>query len=87
MPQEVQALLPLARVWGIPDDVDRSMKLENASGQDLRELVERVAAAGDVVYEWLETSKDDLSNADYVAVTSLTMAADEARVILRSLGR
>ena len=39
MPDEVRSLLPLARVWGIPDDIDRSMKIEGAPIQDLRELV------------------------------------------------
>lgn len=85
MPDKVRALLPLARVWGLPDDIDRSMRVENASPQELRQLVEQVAAAGAGVYEWLDASINDVSDPDYVAITSLTMAADEARVILRSL--
>jgi len=84
MPDEVRSLLPLARVWGIPDDIDRSMKIEGAPIQDLRELVEQVAAAGPSVYAWLDAAGADPSDRDYIAVTSLTMAADEARVVLRN---
>ena len=82
MPDEVRALLPLARVWGIADDIERSLKVEDASPQDLRELVERAAAAEPGVYAWLEAAAADPSDPDYVPIATLTMAADEARVFL-----
>jgi hypothetical protein len=87
MPNEVRALLPLVEVWGIPDDIERSLKVEVASPQDLRELVERAAAAEPGVYAWLEAAGADPSDPDYVTVPSLVMAVMEARVLLRNLER
>jgi hypothetical protein len=84
MPSAVRSLLPLAREWGISDDIERSMKVESASLKELRDLVSQVDSAGEVVYGWLDASAVDPPDPDYTAITSLTMAVDEARVILRS---
>jgi hypothetical protein len=82
MPEAVRSLLPLATEWGIPDDIERSMKVESVSPQELRDLVSQFDNAGEVVYGWLDASAADPSDRDYIAITSLTMAVDEARVIL-----
>jgi hypothetical protein len=85
MPDAVRSLLPLASEWGIPDDIERSMKVESAAPEELRELVSQVDRVGEAVYEWLDASAADPSDPGFIALTSLTMAVDEARVILRSL--
>lgn len=84
MPNAVRSLLPLAREWGIPDDIERSMRVESASQDALHNLVSQFDSAGDLVYGWLDASAGSPADPDYIAVTSLTMAVDEARVILRS---
>jgi hypothetical protein len=47
--------------------------------------VSQVDRVGEAVYEWLDASAADPSDPGFIALTSLTMAVDEARVILRSL--
>jgi hypothetical protein len=80
----VAQLLTLAEQWGLADDVERSMKLESASPTELRALVEQVASAGNPLHGWLTASSDSPSDPRYIALTALTMAADEAQVILRA---
>lgn len=87
MPEAARSLLPLATVWGIPDDIERSMKVESAPPQELRDLVSQFENVGKVVYGWLGASATDASDRNYIAITSLTMAVDEARVILRGRER
>ena len=60
------------------------MKLESASPTELRALVEQVASAGNPLHGWLTASSDSPSDPRYIALTALTMAADEAQVILRA---
>jgi hypothetical protein len=90
MPDSVRVLLPLAEVWGIGDDVERSMIVEAASPNELRAMVAAVDSVPDNdLYGWL-TGPDSRSanpSREYVAITCLTMAADEARVRLRQLRR
>jgi hypothetical protein len=84
LPQQAARLLALAEHWGLADDVERSMKLESASPTELRALVEQVASAGDPLHDWITASCDFPSDPRYVSLTALTMAADEARVILHA---
>jgi hypothetical protein len=85
VPEGVEVLLPLAAIWGIGDDVDRSVAIEQADPDQLREVIAAVDAVDSrVLYGWL-TGTDATSTTpspEYVAITNLTMAADEARVRL-----
>lgn len=88
MPDSVRVRLPLAEVWGIGDDIERSMTVEAASPNELRAMIAAVDSVPDSdLYDWLagpESRAADPSP-EYVAITCLTMAADEARVRLRHL--
>jgi hypothetical protein len=88
LPDSVRTLLPLADVWGVGDDVERSLMVERASADELRGLVAAVdAVPDDDLYGWLsgpESRSSDPSR-EYVAVTCLTQAADEARIRLGRL--
>ena len=78
MPDAVRSLLPLATEWGIPDDIERSMKAGSASPQELRDLVTQFDNAGEGCL-WRAGRVGSRSiRSGYVAITSLTMAVDEA---------
>lgn len=86
IPSELQPLVRLLDDWAISDDMDRSLKIENADKEELKALVAAVDAVdSSALYEWLagpEASSSTPSPA-YLAMTCLTMAADEARVTLQ----
>lgn len=87
-PESVRAPLPLAEVWGVRDDIERSLMIERASADELRAMVEAVdATPHDELYDWLSGSESQESDpsSEYIAITCLTMAADEARVRLRQI--
>jgi hypothetical protein len=60
------------------------MKLESASPTELRTLLEQVACVSDPLHDWLTAALDSPSAPHYISLTALTMAADEARVILQA---
>jgi hypothetical protein len=60
------------------------MKLESASPTELRTLVEHVACVSDPLHAWLTAALDSPPDPHYISLTALTMAADEARVILQA---
>jgi hypothetical protein len=86
VPAAVAFLLPLAEIWGVGDDVEREALVENASVEELRQMVEAVDDAEDLgLYDWLsgEESYIEPPSLEYVAITCLTMAADTGRLRLR----
>jgi hypothetical protein len=83
----VRSLLPLARRWGISDDGYRDAAVAEADAETLAALVAAVDAIDDAaLHGWLAgpESSSARPSAEYVAVTALTMAADQARHQLRS---
>lgn len=86
VPSAVRSLLPLARRWGISDDGYRYSAVAQADVDTLAALVAAVdAVSDDALYGWLagpEASSGQPSE-EYVAVTTLTMAADHARLRIR----
>ena len=86
VPAQLHLLIPLLEEWAIADDMDRSLKVEDATTEDLQDLITHVDTADqDALYGWLSgpESRDANPSAEYIAFTCLTMAADEARVTLR----
>jgi hypothetical protein len=83
VPDGVEVLYPLAAIWGIGDDVDHSMAVEQADLAQLHQLVSAVESVDErVLYGWL-TGSDATSPTplhEYLAITNLTMAAAEVRV-------
>jgi hypothetical protein len=54
VPEGIEVLLPLAAIWGIGDDVDRSMAVAQADPAQLRQLITAVYAVDErVLYGWL----------------------------------
>jgi len=87
VPPEVAALLPLASRWGIGDDAERSISVRNATRQELSSLVEAVDGVDEeALYGWLSgpDSFAEHPTKEYLAITALTMAADEARQRLKT---
>jgi hypothetical protein len=83
MPEEVRHLLMLAGEWGIGDDIFRSEKVDTSPADELRSLVEKVNSTGDMAYQWLaDASGENFSDPDYVAISCIVLAAEEARVTL-----
>lgn len=88
VPVTLAELLPMASKWGIGDDIDREEAVQNASKEDLRELVRSIDAVADEdLFGWLEgpESKNLEPTREYVAFTCLTMAIDSAKIRLRGL--
>jgi hypothetical protein len=86
VPSAVRRLLPLARRWGISDDGYRDSAVAQADANTLAALVAAVDATDDTaLYGWLAGPQAGARppSAEYVAVTALTMAADQARHRLR----
>lgn len=89
VPISVQPLLPLAEIWGVGGDYDRGMLIEQASLDDLCAVVDAVDRVPDGdLYGWLAGPEalQSRPTREYVAVTNVTMVADEARIILRRAG-
>jgi hypothetical protein len=87
VPSAVRGLLPLARRWGISDDGYRDAAVAEADAETLAALVAAVDAIDDAaLHGWLAGPEASSArpSAEYVAVTALTMAADQARHHLRS---
>lgn len=84
VPLAARPLLGLARRWGIPDDGYRSDAVAGASRDELEEIIRalREADADDEVARWLISEADAPPSPEYLAITCLTMAADDARLRL-----
>jgi hypothetical protein len=82
VPSAIRSLLPLARRWGISDDGYRDAAVAEADAETLAVLVAAVDAIDDAaLYSWLAgpVASSARPSAEYVAVTALTMAVDQAR--------
>ena len=74
--------MALAERWGIGDDGDRENAVANASEAERRELVDAVDGLPEDFWDWLvgpAASEVPLSR-EYVVLTTMTMAADSARL-------
>lgn len=83
VPRQLYSLIPLLDEWAIADDLDRSLKVQDATTEQLQDLITQVDTADqEMLYGWLSgpESRDPVPSAEYMAFTCLTMAADEARV-------
>jgi hypothetical protein len=78
LPDPMKHLIPLARVWGIGDDVLREDMVQAADRAALNELKAAVSAVKQDLRSWLSSPTEiaRLSPA-YLAFTNLRMVADE----------
>jgi hypothetical protein len=90
VPPSARPLVELAEIWGIGDDYDRSALIKQASLDELTAVVNAVDSVPESdLYGWL-AGPEALRlgpTPEYVAVSNLTMVADEARIILRRAAR
>jgi hypothetical protein len=84
VPSTVSSLLPLARKWGISDDGYRSEAIDKADADTLAAIVTAIDATDSAALEhWLTGPEADAAPSDeYVAMTCLLMARDEAMLRL-----
>jgi len=80
VPANLRSLLPLAERWGIGDDYERDAHVEEATPEERHALVEAVAAAPPNLWTWLFEQSQPPYTDEWAALTSLTQAADYARV-------
>ena len=81
VPQAFRSLLPVARRWGIGDDGYRWDAVQAASAEDLSDIADAVDRGGEALYDWLAGPEaEGTPTNEYVALTCLTMAYDEARL-------
>jgi hypothetical protein len=89
IPPGLEALIAVAEDWGIVDDAMRSRRVGSARAEELERLVAAVDSVDDsLLYGWLAGSESYSAEPtdEYVAITCVTMAADEARVRLGADG-
>ena len=78
VPAALQHLIPLARVWGIGDDVLREDMVAAADPAALQELKRAVREANRDLRNWLSSPSALASlTPAYLAFTNLRMVADE----------
>lgn len=90
VPPPLHGLLPVAQEWGISDDGYRTTAVAQAASETLIALVAAIDEVDDATLSgWLTGSEDALQHpsSEYLAVTALTMAADQARLILSQRGQ
>lgn len=91
VPSEVASLLPMAEKWGIGDDIFRLEAIDNATTEQLQEILyclDDEAVDDDFLFEWLagpESFSSTPSN-EYLALTALTITYDAAKIRLKKMG-
>lgn len=86
VPLEFVGLLEIAQKWGIGDDFEREQAIRSASKSELLELATCLDNIDiDVLYKWLAgpESYSENPSEEYIAFTTLTMAVDSAKSILK----
>jgi hypothetical protein len=88
VPRGMADLIPLAERWGIADDIERSRAINGADRNALEELIHCLDAVDiSELEEWLvglESYREQPSQ-EYIAMTCLTMAIEQARLRLRKM--
>ena len=80
VPRELRHLIPLAKYFGIPDDLEREMTVNSASSEMLQQLRTAVIEHDNFLDDWLagpEASGPNFSD-EYIVFTAMRMAADSA---------
>jgi len=88
VPSALVALLPVAERWGIGDDFEREEAVSRASREELEALVHSIdEMSDDDLFGWLSgpESYNPQPSEEYLALTSLTMAIDSAKLKLSRL--
>jgi hypothetical protein len=79
VPEPLRYLIPLAEKWNIGDDGFREQAINNASSEELTELVEGMRNYDqDEFDKWLAYPYADYHNSEYIAFSCLRQAYDSA---------
>lgn len=86
IPAELVSLVRLAEKWGLGDDLIRSKRVETASSEEVRELIEAVQLPGLPLMEWLSgpESYSPQPSPEYIAFCNLVEAYDDAKSRLKA---
>ena len=80
IPNELHCLIPLARYFGIPDDVEREKRVRTSTLESLQQLRAAVIEHDYLLDAWLagpEATASHFSD-EYVMFSAMRMAADHA---------
>jgi hypothetical protein len=86
VPPALEALIPWAENWGVGDDFEREALVRRAPLDELRELIHSIDdISDDDLFGWLGGQESYNSNPtdEYLAITSLTIAIESAKAVLR----
>ncbi len=86
IPKSLHHLIPLVNKWGISDDSERDILVENSKIFELKELSESISDANaDTLDEWLY-APPMLENPsfEYIKYSNFFMAFEYARVVLKN---
>ncbi len=80
VPAPLRHLIPLAELWGVPDDLIRDDMVRKAPRAAIEELQRVVARHDDLLDEWLAgpEAEGPAYSAEYTAFSAMRMAADFA---------
>jgi hypothetical protein len=77
VPEDLRDLVPLARKWGIGDDVERAKLIESASAEELQALQEAVSPKSARIAEWLDSFPQNALSNEAAAFMYLLEVVDE----------
>lgn len=86
LPQDLLALVPLVKRWGLSDDADREERLRRASTRSLQSLVGAVAPLFGAVNAYLDSNGDAPMSEAATVVGVLAECATEAQLVLDRRG-
>ena len=84
VPSNLHHLLALAEKWGISDDSEREIQIDNSSIQELENLTSLSEEDDNAINKWLtgEEMNKDIPSDEYVAFSCLIMSILYARLVL-----
>ncbi len=85
VPEPFQSLIPYAQRWGISDDGDLDAAIDEASTEELKDLVTAVSGfQAEGFDEWLGNPGDPPYTREWIAFVCLIRAYDLAKLRLRA---
>ena len=80
--EELRPLAPFIRQWGVADDVARETRMEAASDDDLRALIDAFEPRWDAINDWLDEHDADPDRYEATVLSAASEAALEAQLEL-----
>jgi len=77
VPADLRPLIPLARLWGIGDDVERLAKVDGATSAERAELRRAVAPHQARITQWLDSFGQGLMSQEAATYMYMQLAIEE----------